>query len=63
VNALTRASAISFDQACQRFADKLSAAQAVGDSKKSQQIYAEGTQRIAGRFNSATCPNVHAPTP
>lgn len=55
--------AISLDQACQRFADKLSAAQAAGDAQKAQQIYAEGTQRIAGRFNGATCPNVQAPTP
>jgi hypothetical protein len=55
--------AITLDQACQRFADKLSAAQAAGDSQKAQEIYAEGTQRIAGRFNGATCPNVQAPTP
>lgn len=55
--------AVTLDQACQRFADKLSAAQAAGDSQKAQEIYAEGTQRIAGRFNGATCPNVQAPTP
>jgi hypothetical protein len=55
--------AVTLDQACQRFAEKLSAAQAAGDSQKAQQIYAEGTQRIAGRFNGATCPNVQAPTP
>jgi hypothetical protein len=54
--------AVTLDQACQRFADKLSAAQAAGDSQKAQEIYAEGTQRIAGRFNGATCPNVQAPT-
>ena len=57
------ARAISLDQACQRFADKLNAAQAAGDTQKAQQIYAEGTQRIAGRFNGATCPNVQNPTP
>ena len=57
------ASAISLDQACQRFADKLQAAQAAGDNQKAQQIYAQGSQRIAGRFNGATCPNVQAPTP
>lgn len=57
------ANAISLDQACQRFADKLSAAQAAGDSQKAQQIYSEGTQRIAGRFNGATCPNVQPPKP
>lgn len=55
--------AITLDQACQRFADKLNAAQAAGDSQKAQQIYAEGSQRIAGRFNGATCPNVQPPTP
>lgn len=57
------ASAISLNQACQRFADKLTAAQATGDTQKAQKIYAEGTKRIAGRFNGATCPNVQAPTP
>lgn len=55
--------AVTLDQACQRFADKLSAAQAAGDSQKAQEIYAQGTQRIAGMFNGATCPNVQAPTP
>ena len=59
----TAAHGITLDQACQRFADKLQAAQAAGDPQKVQQIYAEGTQRIAGRFNGATCPNVQAPTP
>jgi len=57
------ASAISLDQACQRFADRVSAAQAAGDTQKAEEIYAKGTQRIAGRFNGATCPNVQAPTP
>jgi hypothetical protein len=55
--------AVTLDQACQRFADKLSAAQAAGDAQKAQQIYTEGTQRIAGHFNGATCPNVQPPTP
>jgi hypothetical protein len=57
------ARAITLDQACQRFADKLQAAVATGDTQKAQQVYAVGTQRIAGRFNGATCPNVKAPTP
>ena len=55
--------AISLDQACQTFAAKLSAAQASGDTQKAQTIYSEGSQRIASRFNGATCPNVTAPTP
>lgn len=57
------ASAVSLDQACQRFADKLSAAQSAGDSQKAQTIYQEGSQRIASRFNGATCPNIKPPTP
>lgn len=55
--------AISLEQACQRFASKLSAAQASGDEQKAQTIYRVGTKRIASRFNGATCPNVTAPTP
>jgi hypothetical protein len=45
------------------FAGKLSAAQAAGDSQKAQTIYKEGNQRIASRFNGATCPNIKPPTP
>ena len=54
--------AVTLDQACQTFASKLSAAQAAGDKTKAQTIYAEGSKRIASRFNGATCPNVKAPT-
>jgi hypothetical protein len=43
------------------FASKLSAAQASGDSQKAQTIYQEGSQRIAAKFNGATCPNVQPP--
>ncbi|MFM7312501.1 MAG: hypothetical protein ACKO0M_04925 [Cyanobium sp.] len=55
--------AISLDQACQRFADKLNAAQASGDPQKAQNVYSEGSKRIASKFNGPTCPNVTAPTP
>ncbi len=57
------ARAVSLDQACGMFASKLSEAQASGDSQKAQTIYQEGSQRIASRFNGASCPNVKAPTP
>jgi hypothetical protein len=57
------AQAVSLDQACQKFADKLSAAQAAGDKQKAQTIYTEGSKRIASKFNGATCSNVTAPTP
>jgi hypothetical protein len=57
------AGAVNLDQACAKFAGKLSAAQAAGDSQKAQMIYQEGTQRIASKFNGASCPNVKPPTP
>ena len=57
------AQAVSLDQACQKFASKLSAAQASGDKQKAQTVYAEGSKRIANKFNGATCPDVKAPTP
>jgi len=57
------AQAVSLDEACGRFASKLSAAQAAGDSQKAQTIYQQGSQRIASNFNGATCPNVKPPTP
>ena len=55
--------AITVDEACQTFAGKLSAAQKAGDKQKAQEIYSVGSQRIATKFNGATCPNVKAPTP
>jgi hypothetical protein len=55
--------AISLDQACQRFPSKLSAAQSAGDNEKAKTIYQEGSQRIASKFNGATCPNITPPTP
>jgi hypothetical protein len=57
------AQAVSLDQACQMFAGKLGDAQASGDPQKAQTVYAEGSKRIASRFNGATCPNVKPPTP
>ena len=57
------AQAVTLDQACQKFAGKLSAAQASGDKQKTQTVYTEGSKRIAKKFKGATCPNVKAPTP
>jgi hypothetical protein len=57
------ASAISLEQACARFAGKFNSAQSSGDNQKAQAIYQEGSQRIASRFNGATCPNIKPPTP
>jgi hypothetical protein len=54
---------VTLDQACQKFASKLTAAQASGDKQKAQTVYAEGSKRIASKFNGASCPNVKAPTP
>ena len=56
------AQGVSLKEACGRFASKISAAQAAGDRQKAQTIYQEGSQRIASRFNGATCPNVKPPT-
>jgi hypothetical protein len=57
------AQAASLDEACGKFASKLSAAQATGDSQKVKAVYQKGSQRIASKFNGATCPNVKPPTP
>jgi len=55
------ARAISLDGACARFASKLSDAVKSGDPAKAQQVYSVGSQRIASRFNGASCPNVQPP--
>jgi len=55
------AQAITVDQACEKFASKLSEAQASGDKQKAQQVYSQGSKRIASKFNGASCPNVKAP--
>ena len=54
---------MNLDQACERFASRLTAAQASGDSQQAQTIYQKGSQRIAANFNGATCPNVQPPKP
>ena len=53
--------AVTLDEACAKFAAKLSEAQASGDVDKAKTIYSKGSQRIASKFNGATCPNVKAP--
>jgi hypothetical protein len=55
------AEAVSLDQACSIFSAKLQAALTAGDTAKAQKIFSEGTQRIASRFNGASCPNIQAP--
>ena len=55
--------AVTLDQACQKFSSKLTEAQASGDKQKVQNVYTQGSQRIAKKFNGATCPNVKAPSP
>ena len=57
----TPAKAVSLDQACSMFAAKLQAALSAGDTAKAQMIFSEGSQRIASRFNGASCPNIQAP--
>lgn len=52
---------MSLEQACARFASKLQAAVAAGDTSQAQMIYTEGSQRVASNFNGATCPTVKAP--
>lgn len=53
--------AVSLDEACGMFASKLNAAVQAGDQAKAQLIYQDGSQRIAQRFNGASCPNVKPP--
>jgi len=53
--------AMTLDQACTTFAGKVNAAVASGDLTKARKIYAEGSKRVASRFNGATCPDVKAP--
>jgi hypothetical protein len=61
ISGVSTAQAITVDQACEKFASKLSEAQASGDKQKAQQVYSQGSQRIASKFNGASCPNVKAP--
>ena len=53
--------AVTLDEACAKFAAKLSEAQASGNFYKVNTVYSEGSKRIASKFNGATCPNVKAP--
>jgi hypothetical protein len=55
------AEAVSLDQACAMFAAKIQDALSAGDTAKAQMIFSEGSQRIASRFNGASCPNIQAP--
>jgi len=55
------ARAVSLEEACARFADRLNSAQSSGDIQKAQAIYQQGSQRIAARFNGASCPNIKTP--
>lgn len=61
ISGVPTAQAITVDQACEKFASKLSEAQASGDKQKAQQVYSQGSKRIASKFNGASCPNVKAP--
>lgn len=55
------ARAVSLEEACTKFAAKLNAAVASGDTKQARTIYTQGSERVASRFNGATCPNVKPP--
>ena len=46
------AQAVSLEEACGKFAGKLSAAQAAGDTQKAQTIYQKGSARIASPRSS-----------
>jgi hypothetical protein len=61
ISGVSTAQAITVDQACEKFASKLREAQASGDKQKAQQVYSQGSKRIASKFNGASCPNVKAP--
>jgi len=53
--------AVSLQEACERFEAKLKQAQASNDPAQVQQVYTQGSKRIASRFNGATCPGIKAP--
>lgn len=58
---VAQAGAVSLQEACQRFESKLKQAQASNDPAQVQKVYTQGSQRIASRFNGATCPGIKAP--
>jgi len=53
--------AVTLDEACAKFAAKLGEAQASGNADQAKTVYSKGSQRVASKFNGATCPNVKAP--
>ena len=53
--------AVTLEEACAKFAAKISEAQASGNADQVKTVYSKGSQRIAAKFNGATCPNVKAP--
>ncbi len=53
--------AVTLDEACTKFAAKMGEAQASGNADQVKTVFSKGSQRIAARFNGATCPNVKAP--
>ncbi|MCX5944194.1 MAG: hypothetical protein NTZ53_02560 [Cyanobacteria bacterium] len=55
------AKAVSLDEACTKFAAKMSEAQSSGNADQVKTVFSKGSQRIASKFNGATCPNVKAP--
>ena len=59
--AVAPAGAVSLQEACYRFEAKLKQAQASNDPAQVQKVYTQGSQRIASRFNGATCPGIKAP--
>ena len=52
---------VTLEEACAKFAAKLGEAQASGNADQAKTVYSKGSQRIASRFNGATCPNLKAP--
>ena len=53
--------AVTLDEACTKYAAKMGEAQASGNADQVKTVYSKGSQRIASKFNGATCPNVKAP--
>jgi hypothetical protein len=55
------AKAVTLDEACAKFAAKMAEAQATGNPDNVNKVFSKGSQRVASKFNGATCPNVKAP--
>jgi len=56
-----QARAVTVEEAYARFASKLQAAQAAGNTTQAQAIDSEGSQLIASHCNGATCPHLKTP--